>query len=160
MGELLSWEPDGRVGYFLAGVVLSIPFCLHYIAGMILPILIVAPSAKRGRGVFAGEKIAANTIIEISPVLVLSAKDRKEVEKTLLFDYIFEWGDDSKQACIALGYLSLYNHAYDANCDYEMDFEENLMTITTVRTVKKGEELFINYNAKADDASPIWFEAL
>lgn len=126
---------------------------------MILPILIVAPSGKRGRGVFAGEKIAAKTIIEISPVLVLSAKDRKEVEKTLLFDYIFEWGPDGKKACIALGYLSLYNHAYDANCDYEMDFEHHLMTITTVRAVKKGEELFINYNATADDASPVWFEA-
>ncbi|MDE3253213.1 MAG: SET domain-containing protein-lysine N-methyltransferase [Bacteroidota bacterium] len=127
---------------------------------MILPILIVAPSGKRGRGVFAGEKIAAKTVIEISPVLVLSTKDRKEVEKTKLFDYIFEWGPDGKQACIALGYLSLYNHAYDANCEYEMDFEHHLMTITTVRSIKKGEELFINYNASSDDASPVWFDAI
>ena len=126
---------------------------------MILPILIVAPSASRGRGVFAGEKIAAKTIIEISPVLVLSEKDRVLVEKTELFNYIFEWGARRKKACIALGYISLYNHAYDANCEYEMDFESHLMTITTVRTIKKGEELFINYNAVADDVTPIWFEA-
>jgi SET domain-containing protein len=127
---------------------------------MILPLLVVAPSEMRGRGVFAAEKIPANTIIEISPVLVLSAKDRKQVEKTLLFDYIFEWGDPkAKKVCIALGYLSLYNHAYNANCDYEMDFESELMTIKTVRTIKKGAELFINYNAIADDGTPIWFEA-
>ncbi len=126
---------------------------------MILPILIVAPSEKRGRGVFAGENISAKTIIEISPVLVLSEKDRIQVEKTRLFDYIFEWGKTRKKACIALGYLSLYNHAYDANCEYEMDFDTELMTITTVRGIKKGEELFINYNAIADDATPIWFEA-
>jgi len=127
---------------------------------MILPILIVAPSDKRGRGVFAAEKISAGTVIEISLVLVLSAKDRKLVEKTLLFDYIFEWGEaKGKKACIALGYLSLYNHAYNANCDYEMDFATNLMAIKTVRGIKKGEELFINYNAVADDATPIWFDA-
>lgn len=127
---------------------------------MILPILVVAPSDKRGRGVFASEKIPANTIVEISPVLVLSAKDRKLVEKTRLFDYIFEWGEaKGKKACIALGYLSLYNHAYHANCDYEMDFDTNLMTIKTVRAIKKGEELFINYNAVADDTTPIWFDA-
>lgn len=126
---------------------------------MILPILVVAPSDKRGRGIFASEKIPSNTIIENSPVLVLSEKDRKLVEKTLLFDYIFEWGDKRKKACIALGYLSLYNHAYNANCDYEMDFTTNLMSIKTVRIIKKGEELFINYNAVADDATPIWFDA-
>ena len=126
---------------------------------MILPILIVAPSNKRGRGIFSTEKIPENTVIEISPVLVLSKKDRKQIEKTILFDYIFEWGDKRKKACIALGYLSLYNHAYNANCDYEMDFDTNLMSIKTVREIKKGEELFINYNAIADDASPIWFDA-
>ena len=125
---------------------------------MILPILVVAPSEKRGRGVFSTSKIPANTVIEISPVLVLSEKDRKLIEKTALFDYIFEWGNNRKIACIALGYLSLYNHAYDANCTYDMDFDTQLMTITTVKTIKKGEEVFINYNAVADDASPIWFD--
>ena len=82
---------------------------------MILPILVVAPSDQRGRGIFASEKIPADTVIEISPVLVLSAKERKQVEKTRLFDYIFEWGRKRKKGCIALGYLSVYNHAYTAN---------------------------------------------
>lgn len=126
---------------------------------MILPILVVAPSDKRGRGVFAADDIMAGTTIEISPVLVLDAKDRKHVEKTILFDYIFEWGRKRKKACIALGYLSLYNHAYDANCEYEMDFKAKLMTIKAVRNITKSEELFVNYNAVADDVTPIWFDA-
>ena len=126
---------------------------------MILPILVVAPSDKRGRGVFASEKIAAGTVIEISPVLVLSAGDRKHVEKTVLFDYIFEWGKKRKKACIALGYLSLYNHAYDANCEYEMDYDTKLMSIKTVREIQTGEELFVNYNAVANDVTPLWFVA-
>lgn len=126
---------------------------------MILPILLIAPSDKRGRGVFAAEMIPAATVIEISPVLVLSVKDRKHVEKTILFDYIFEWGKKRKKACIALGYLSIYNHAYDANCEYEMEYGTKLMSIKTLREIQKGEELFVNYNAVADDATPIWFDA-
>jgi SET domain-containing protein len=126
---------------------------------MILPILVVAPSDKRGRGVFTTEPILANTIIEISPVLVLSADERIEVEKTSLYNYIFEWGEDGKNACVALGYVSIYNHAYNANCEYEMDFDEELISIKTVRDIQKGEEIFVNYNATADDETPIWFDA-
>ena|SRR6478735_1233357 len=126
---------------------------------MILPILVVAPSDKRGRGVFTTEPIPANTIIETSPVLVLSADERIEVDKTSLYNYIFEWGEDGKKACVALGYVSIYNHAYNANCEYEMNFDEELMSIRTVRDIQKGEELFVNYNATADDETPIWFEA-
>ena len=126
---------------------------------MILPILVIAPSDQRGRGVFTTETIPAHTVIEISPVLVLNAEERVDVEKTSLYNYIFEWGEEGKNACVALGYLSLYNHAYTANCEYEMDFDAELITIKTVRDIQKGEELFINYNATADDATPIWFEA-
>jgi SET domain-containing protein len=126
---------------------------------MILPVLVIAPSDIGGKGVFASENIPADTVIEISPVLVLSAKDRKEVEKTVLYNYIFEWGHiKGKKACIAWGYLSMYNHSYTANCDYEMDFDAETMRIKTIRNIKKGEELFINYNADPGDKTPIWFE--
>ncbi|MBW0177882.1 SET domain-containing protein [Sediminibacterium sp.] len=126
---------------------------------MILPILSIAPSPERGRGVFTTQDIETGTIVEISPVLVLDPEERAKVEQTLLFDYIFEWGDDLKSACVALGYLSVYNHSYTANCIYEMDFENELMQIRTVKPIKTGEELFINYNADPDNAKPIWFEA-
>src|ERR1700759_3112907 len=105
---------------------------------MIAPFLIIDSAGKRGRGVFATKKINKGTIIETSPVIVLTQKDRKIVEKTKLFDYIFEWGDNKKMACVALGYISLYNHEYSSNCEYEMDFETRLMSIKTVRTIQKG----------------------
>lgn len=126
---------------------------------MMSPYLVVAPSDNRGRGVFTSKNIPANTIIEISPVLVLSGKERKDIEKTKLFHYIFEWGKSRKQGCLALGYISLYNHAYESNCEYEMDFEHRLVTIKTVRKIKKGEELFINYNAHPTDQTKVWFDA-
>ena len=125
---------------------------------MILPILTIAPSAKRGRGVFATEDIAKGTVIEISPVIVLTAKERKIVEQTKLFNYLFEWGPNKKMACVALGYLSVYNHDYSSNCEYDMDFTDRTIKITTIKPVKKGDELFINYNADPDSKTRVWFD--
>ncbi len=124
---------------------------------MILPFLFIAPTEAKGRGVFTSKNILANTIIEISPVLVFSAKERKIIEETKLFDYLFEWGNTHKQGALGLGYVSLYNHSYDANCDYDMDYENMLMTIRTVKAVKKGSELCVNYNADPSDKTPVWF---
>lgn len=126
---------------------------------MIVPYLTIAASSKKGRGVFTTRNISANTIIEISPVIVLSSKERAAVEETKLYNYIFEWGTSKKKGCIALGYVSLYNHDYDANCEYDMDYENELITITTVKKIKKGEELFVNYNAHPNDKTKVWFNA-
>ena len=125
---------------------------------MIAPFLIIQSSPKRGRGVFTTKNITKGTILEVSPVIVLSEKERKTIEKTLLYHYVFEWGNDKKKAAMALGYISMYNHSYDANCAYEMEFGKKQMTITTVKNIKKGEELFINYNAIPDDKAKVWFD--
>ena len=125
---------------------------------MIAPHLVIAPSEDRGRGVFTTKSIPADTVIEISPVIVLSSKERKDIEKTKLFHYIFEWGDTRRQACVALGYVSMYNHSYDANCAYEMDFDNLIVSIRTVKKIKKGEELYINYNADPTDKTKVWFD--
>jgi len=121
--------------------------------------LIVTASPKRGRGVFTTKNIKKGTVIEISPVLVLTEKERKALEKTLLYHYVFEWGNDKKKAALALGYVSLYNHSYDSNCEYDMEFGKKLMTIKAVKNIKKGEELFINYNATFNDKTKVWFHA-
>jgi SET domain-containing protein len=125
---------------------------------MIKPYLFVASSNGKGRGVFTTEDIRSRSIVEISPVIVLPAKDRKTIDQTLLHDYIFEWGDTRRQACIALGYVSLYNHSFASNCEYEMDYDYQLITIRAVRSIKKGEELTINYNGTWDDTRPLWFD--
>ncbi|MBN8837758.1 MAG: SET domain-containing protein-lysine N-methyltransferase [Sphingobacteriia bacterium] len=126
---------------------------------MILPCLTVTASLKGGRGVFTTENIPANTVIEISPVLVLSVKERAIAEETNLYNYFFEWGKSRKKGALGMGNISMYNHDYNANCMYEMDYDHELMTITTVRAVKKGEELCINYNAEPTDTTPVWFDA-
>ena len=128
---------------------------------MLLPCLVVTVSGKEkgGRGVYTTKNLKAGTVIEISPVLLFTASERKAIEETKLFHYIFEWGKTRRMGALGLGYISMYNHDYSANCDYDMDFETNLMTITVVKDVKKGEELFINYNASPDSKTPVWFNA-
>ena len=107
---------------------------------------------------FATKKIAANTVIEISPVLVFSIKEVEFAEKTLLYNYFFEWGKNKKKRALGMGYISMYNHSYNSNCDYEMDYVECIITIKTVKAIAIGEELFINYNANPTDATPVWFD--
>jgi SET domain-containing protein len=131
---------------------------MHYIYAMILPFLTIASSPNRGRGVFTTESIKKGTVIEIAPVIVMNAADRINLEKTLLYDYIFEWGEDQKSAAVGLGYISIYNHAKQPNCIYEMDFEFETITIKTIKDIEVGEELFINYNADEDGVDPVWFE--
>jgi len=100
----------------------------------------------------------ADTIIETSPVVVMTKEERVHLDQTLLHDYIFEWGKDSQQCCMALGYVAVYNHSYRANCEYEMDYEKRTISVRTVRFIKAGEELFVNYNGTWNDDKRVWFD--
>ena len=126
---------------------------------MLKPYLFVGPTASMGRGVFTGKRIPAGTITELSPVIVMSMDDRAYLDKTKLHDYIFEWGHSQQQCCMALGYVPVYNHSYKSNCEYEMDFEHQTISIRAVHFIKAGEELLINYNGNWNDSKPVWFDA-
>ena len=125
---------------------------------MILPDLFIAPTEQMDRGVFTSTDIEKGTVIEISPVIVMTREERKLLDQTLLHDYIFEWGQDRKSCCMALGYIPLYNHSYRSNCEYEMDYEQRLISVKAVRYIQAGEELFINYNGDWNNATPVWFD--
>jgi SET domain-containing protein len=125
---------------------------------MILPTLFLAPSPGRGRGVFTEIPIEKDTVLEIAPVIVLSAKERLLIDQTRLHDYIFVWGPDGNQCAMALGYVPMYNHCSPSNCEYEMEWETELIRIHAVRDIEAGEELFINYQGDHDNRYPVWFE--
>lgn len=125
---------------------------------MLKPYLFVAATEKMGRGVFTSKDIAAGTIVEISPVIVMSLEDRKLLDKTLLYNYIFEWGENKDRCCMALGLIPIYNHSCPSNCEYCVDVEAEVMMIKTVFDIKEGEELTTNYNGDWDDATKVWFE--
>ncbi len=132
---------------------------------MLKSYLYVGNTAQKGRGVFTHERIPANTVIEIAPVIVMEMKDREHLDKTLLHDYIFEWGKNKDTpACpagrcaMALGLIPIYNHSYKSNCEYFMDLEDDTIMVKTVRVIENGEELTINYNGDWNDSKKIWFD--
>ncbi len=119
--------------------------------------LLIKKTKNKGRGVFTKKPLAAETIIEVAPVIVMDKNSRALLDKTLLHDYIFEWGDEREQCCMALGWVPLYNHSYQSNCEYEMFFKQQTIAVKTVRAIKQGEELHINYNGDWDSAKKVWF---
>jgi SET domain-containing protein len=125
---------------------------------MLLSSLFISNSHEKGRGVFTNKNISEGTTVESSPVIVMNKEARILLDQTLLHDYIFEWGNKKNQCCVALGYVSIYNHSYHSNCEYEMDYDEELITIKTVRFIKAGEELTINYNGDWNNLKPVWFD--
>lgn len=123
------------------------------------PALFIAQIPQKGKGVFTTVDLEADLEIELSPVVVLSGKERPFLDQTRLHDYIFEWNpEDVQGCCMALGWVPIYNHSYTSNCEYEMDYDAETISIKTVRAVGAGEELTINYNGDWNDPSPVWFE--
>jgi uncharacterized protein len=125
---------------------------------MLKSYLYISSTPGKGRGVFTRERIPAGTVVEIAPVIVMKQADREHLDKTLLHDYIFEWGRLKDECCMALGYIPMYNHSYKSNCEYFMDFDDHTILVKTVGVIESGEELTINYNGDWDNKEKIWFD--
>lgn len=116
----------------------------------------VRDTKKMGRGVFATENIKKGEVIEVAPILILQFEDFIDTKWNLLFEYYF-WLDDV--VVLALGYGSMYNHSLDKdNAKYEIDRKKKSITFTTLRDIKKGEEIFFNYKGSSSSKAPLWFE--
>lgn len=121
--------------------------------------LFIGPTTAKGRGVFTEHQIPKNTVLEVAPVIVMTHAERQLLDKTLLHDYIFEWQPGEElMCCMALGWVPIYNHASPSNCEYYMDYDDQTIMIKTVRKIKAGEELTINYNGDWDTVKSVWFE--
>lgn len=116
--------------------------------------------AGKGRGVFAGERIACGETIETSAVIVFPKSQWKHVKKTDINCYCYYWGKDLEDGAIVLGLGSLYNHSYGPNAKYVRRVDDKTMDYVAIRDIEKGEEITINYNGPPDDMSPMWFDIL
>lgn len=123
-----------------------------------IPGLYFAQSDISGRGMFSIEDIPKGSLIEICPVIVLPEGEVSVIHETRLHDYYFSWGIDQKKCAIALGYGSVYNHAKDSNAEYDLNLEEETISIVSVKKISAGEEITINYNGESGDEGKVWFE--
>ncbi|MBC7554697.1 MAG: SET domain-containing protein-lysine N-methyltransferase [Taibaiella sp.] len=123
------------------------------------PQLYLQQTDAKGRGVYTRKPIKEGVIIESSPVIIMSNEDRLHLDQTLLHDYIFEWQPDgAAMCCVALGWVSLYNHSYTSNCEYYMDYDTDTIYIQAIRDIDAGEEVTINYNGTWDKEDKLWFD--
>ena len=113
-------------------------------------------SPLHGKGVFAITDIQRDELIEVCPVLLLSKQDTKEIDKTRLYNYYFSWKEGG--CAISLGYGSLYNHSYEPNARYEKDFLNSRILFKSIRPIRKGEEITVNYNGDPNSKEVVWFE--
>lgn len=107
------------------------------------------------RGVFATVDIPKGTLFHEAPVIAYPNEQHEHIEKTLIADYAFEYGIG--RTAILLGYGMLFNHSYDPNADYEINFDNQTFDFFAHKDVKAGEELFINYNGEVDNNDELWF---
>lgn len=118
----------------------------------------VRKTPNKGRGVFALRDFKKGEIVESCPVINITPKERKQLEKTIFNFYIYPWRS-TRSGSLALGYGSIYNHSFEPNADWKQNFKTNSMVYRAIKPIKKGEEILINYNGEPDDSSPIdWFD--
>lgn len=113
----------------------------------------------KGRGVFAGKDYKAGEIIEECHVIIFSEHEIENIEKTNLDNYYYQWGDGFRDGAIALGNGSIYNHSIEPNAHYFHNIKMSMMVYKSIRDIKKGEEITVNYNGEIEDKQPVWFEA-
>lgn len=111
-----------------------------------------------GLGIFTGAPIEEGTLLEVCPVIVLSAEDKKLIHQTHLHDYYFLWGEQNDQCAIALGWASLINHSDTPNAVVELNQAEKTLDIYSLRDIEAGEEIFIDYNGGDNYENVVWFK--
>jgi SET domain-containing protein len=121
------------------------------------PTIEVRLSPGRGRGVFATAVIRQGDVFDRAYALVIPDDQWEHIERSLLVNYCYSWGD---LGALALGAGSLYNHSYTPNARYIKRMDELVIEYLALRDIAPGEEITINYNGTTDDGAPVWFDVV
>jgi SET domain-containing protein len=125
--------------------------------------LAIKDFGTRGRGIVALEEIEPGRLVERSPVLIIPSEQRAEIDKTIIFTYVFMWERHFVEqdlykhvgrSAIALGYTSLLSHSYEPNCIFVRHIDELMIDVIARRTIRIGEELTIDYQMT------LWFDPI
>ncbi|MGE8207813.1 SET domain-containing protein [Heyndrickxia sp. NPDC080065] len=108
------------------------------------------------RGVFATCDIKKGELIHEAPVISYPNDQHQYIEQTILADYAFEYGIN--HSAILLGYGMLFNHSYEPNAIYEINFNNHTFDFYAFTDIKAGDEILINYNGDVDNKDRLWFD--
>jgi len=110
-----------------------------------IPGLYIAESEGRGRGVFTAVDIDKGDIIEYCPLIIIPPAQLKLIDKTIFFDYYYNWPDPKGAACIPLGYGSIYNHSNEPNAEIVLDIDGKVLQFHCLKKTEAGTEIFVDY---------------
>ena len=116
---------------------------------------------KKGKGLFAKTDIKKNTIFEVAHVILLSNDDYEKIKDTTLYHYSFTWDDPTLpdyMNAIAMSICQFINHSYEPNVQYFYNYDNQTIEYSTLKDIKRGEELLVNYNGIPDDKESVWFD--
>lgn len=98
--------------------------------------------AEKGKGVFAPKRYAEGELILRHEILAAPDDEADKLQRTFLDNYMFLINDTY---FIALGQGSLLNHSGDPNLYYTFRKRTQQIEFYSLRPIKKGEELTIDY---------------
>ena len=109
----------------------------------------------KGRGIFAREPLAAGTLIEAAPVIIVPTEQCALLDRTILHDYYFHWDGDPEgegRGAVALGLVALCNHSRRPNARVRRNPARETLDLMALATIVEGDEVTIDYNC------PLWFQ--
>jgi len=109
----------------------------------------------KGRGIFAREPLAAGTLIEAAPVIIVPTEQCALLDRTILHDYYFHWDGDPEgegRGAVALGLIALCNHSRRPNARVRRNPARETLDLMALAPIAEGDEVTIDYNC------PLWFQ--
>lgn len=103
--------------------------------------LIVQRSPRHRWGVFAVEPIAAYELLEEAPYVVVP---QEQIDAAPVCE-VYSYGLDEGGVVIGFGLAGVYNHAAEANCDYQLDAVNEVIRHYATRAIAAGEEVTLDY---------------
>jgi uncharacterized protein len=109
----------------------------------------------KGRGIFAREPLAAGTLIEAAPVIIVPTEQCPLLDRTILHDYYFHWDGDPEgegRGAVALGLVALCNHSRRPNARVRRNPARETLDLMALTPIAEGDEVTIDYNCQ------LWFQ--
>src|SRR3989338_2032434 len=103
--------------------------------------LIIKHFTGKGRGVYSDTLIREGDTVEVCPVIPLTKEEVERCKQMLIYDYTFDWNEETCAECLPLGFGTLYNHSPNPNIEWDTDHEHETVVFTALRDIPAGEEL-------------------
>jgi len=97
-------------------------------------------SPIHGWGVFTIDDIQENTLIIQSPGIILKGPSAYIIKEIAEYTYPF-----NRDVILCFGYASLINSSDEPNVKFEVDIENKIINITTIKNIKSNEEITFKY---------------